>query len=75
MEDRIWKRTSQLAAIVRDFAPSRLERQLLAQVFELAWNRAQAVEPPDTAGSARTNDRLDWRSTASQTVTSLAARR
>ncbi len=49
MEDHVWNRTAQLAFVVRDFAPSRLERQLLAQVFELAWNRSQAIELKDTA--------------------------
>jgi hypothetical protein len=74
MEDHLWQRTSQLAAVVRDFAPSRLERQLLAQAFELAWNRSQAIEPTDRAESAPANDRLEWLSPVSQTVTSQTAR-
>ncbi len=74
MEDHLWKRPSQLAVVVRDFVPSRLERQLLAQAFDLAWNRAQAIKPSDTAESPA-NDRLDWLPTASAIITSQAARR
>ena len=75
MEDHLWRRTSQLAAVVRDFAPSRLERQLLAQAFELAWNYSQFAEAAQNAGSATAGERLDWLSTVSQTMTSQAARR
>jgi hypothetical protein len=74
MEDHVWKRTAQLASVVRDFAPSRLERQLLAQAFELAWSRSYALEPEGGAGPSRVNDRLDWVSTDSHVVTSQAMR-
>ena len=70
MEDHLWQGTSQLATVVRDSSPSRLERQLLAQAFELAWNRSQFVEATQSAGSATANDRLDGLSTGSQTMTS-----
>jgi hypothetical protein len=73
MEDCIWQRTSQLAAVVRNFSPSRLEHQLLAQAFELAWNRSQVVEATKSDGSASANGRLDCLSTASQAMTSRAA--
>lgn len=74
MEDHVWKRTAQLASVVRDFAPSRLERQLLAQAFELAWNRSHVLEANGGAGLSRANDRLDWVSTDSHVVTSQAMR-
>jgi hypothetical protein len=35
-----------LAAVVRQFAPSRLERQLLARVFELVCQDSRHVSPP-----------------------------
>jgi hypothetical protein len=73
MEDHVWKRTAQLAFVVRDFAPSRLERQLLAQAFEVAWNRSQ-TEPKGGAGPTRANDRLDWVSLDRHVVTSRAMR-
>jgi hypothetical protein len=74
MEDHVWKRTAQLAFVVRDFAPSRLERQLLAQAFEVAWNRSHAIEPKGGAGPTRPNDRLDWVSLDRHVVTSRAMR-
>jgi hypothetical protein len=74
MEDHVWKRAAKLAFVVRDFAPSRLERQLLAQAFELAWNRSHALEAKGGAGLSRANDRLDWVSTDSHVVTSQAMR-
>jgi len=70
MEDHVWKRSAPLAFVVRDFAPSRLERQLLAQAFELAWNRWHAHEPKVGAGPTRANDRLDWVLTDSHVMTS-----
>ena len=75
MEDHIWRRTSQLAAVVRDFAPSRLERQLLAQAFELAWNRSPSIEPSERAGVAGASSHLDGRSSATQIMIFQAARR
>ncbi len=74
MEDPVWKRTAQLAFVVRDFAPSRLERQLLAQAFEVAWNRSQAIEPKSGIGPTRANDRVDWVSIDRHVVTSRALR-
>lgn len=74
MEDHVWNRTAQLAFVVRDFAPSRLERQLLAQVFEVAWDRSQAIERRGVAGPTRADDCLDGVSTDRHVVTSRAMR-
>ena len=38
-----------LAAVVRQFAPSRLERQLLARVFELVCQDSRHSSPPSFA--------------------------
>jgi len=75
MEDHFPRSASQLAAIVRDFSPSRLERQLLAQAFDLAWNRSLAVDAARNCGSVNANDRLDWQSSVSRATSAQAARR
>lgn len=50
MDDRIPRGSQVLANVVRDFVGSRLERQLLAQAFELAWHGSQTTVPSDSAG-------------------------
>jgi hypothetical protein len=74
MEDLVWKRTAQLASVVRDFAPSRPERQLLAQAFEVAWNRSRTIEPKSGTGPARANGRVKWVSIDRKVVPSRALR-
>jgi hypothetical protein len=41
MDDHSRHGSQMLANVVRDFAGSRLERQLLARAFELAWHGSQ----------------------------------
>jgi len=50
MDDRIPHGSQVLANVVRDFVGSRLERQLLAQAFELAWHGSQITVASDGAG-------------------------
>jgi len=50
MDDRIPHGSQLLANVVRDFVGSRLERQLLAQAFELAWHGSQTTVASDSAG-------------------------
>lgn len=48
------------AAVVRQFTPSRIERQLLAQVFELVCGQRSEVEESRSAGqSAAHTHRVD----------------
>lgn len=75
MEDHVRQRSTQLAAIVRDFVPSRIERQLLTQAFDLAWNCSHAVPPTLAVGSPAANDRADCLSPISETSVSQATRR
>ena len=51
MDDRIPHGSQVLANVVRDFVGSRLERQLLAQAFELAWHGSQATVASDGASA------------------------
>jgi len=45
--------TAMTATVVRQFLPSRLERQLLARVFELVCDRQRVTETsPSTIGTA-----------------------
>jgi len=39
-----------VAPVVRQFAPSRIERQLLAQVFELVWDQRKEADEGRRAG-------------------------
>lgn len=75
MEDHVRQRSTQLAAIVRDFAPSRIERQLLTQAFDLAWNCSHAFAPTHAVGSPAANDPVDCLLPISETGVSQAARR
>jgi hypothetical protein len=43
MDDHNSRGSQLLANVVRDFVGSRLERQLLAQAFELAWHGSQSA--------------------------------
>lgn len=75
MEDHTRQRTQQLAAVVRDFSPSRLERQLLVQAFELAWKRSQATLPIGGAGSAAASIYCEQLSTVSLSMPPQSTRR
>lgn len=45
------------ATLVRQFTPSRIERQLLAEVFELVYGRRIEVEESHSAGRGPTQRR------------------
>lgn len=72
MEDRSQQASTAPAAIVRDFQPSRLERQLLVQAFELAWRcRPEARLHARRGGATPARDRL-FGPTATSALPALA---
>ena len=73
MEDRSRQGSQVLANVVRDFVGSRLERQLLAQAFELASHGSRSVD-----ALVRTTERVprlsgSWSTTTVSATTSSVA--